>query len=136
MNDRLQSAAPHAFRLGPLEAQVMDVLWDHGSSTVREIINRLSTEFAYTTIATVLTNLDRKNLLDIIRTNRSTRYEPSVSRQQHAASLMEEVLAASKDRAASMLHFVQSMNSSDLDLLRAYLQEHDSPTRPPQGQNP
>src|SRR5699024_2867854 len=41
-------------RLGALEAQVMDVLWDHGTLTVREVIDHLGGAPAYTTIATVL----------------------------------------------------------------------------------
>ncbi|UUZ43527.1 BlaI/MecI/CopY family transcriptional regulator [Janibacter limosus] len=43
-------------RPGALEAQVMDVLWDHGPATVREVIEHLPSDPAYTTIATVLTN--------------------------------------------------------------------------------
>lgn len=63
-------------RLGTLEAQVMDVLWDHGPATVREVIEHLPSDPAYTTIATVLTNLDRKHLVTITRQKRSTRYSP------------------------------------------------------------
>ena len=55
-------SAPPLPRLGALEAQVMDVLWDHGPATVREVIDRLPREPAYTTIATVLANLGRKGL--------------------------------------------------------------------------
>ena len=40
-------------RLGALEAQVMDVLWDHGPATVREVIEHLPSDPAYTTIATL-----------------------------------------------------------------------------------
>lgn len=112
-------------RLGALEAQVMDVLWDHGSSTIREVIEKLPSEPAYTTIATVLTNLDRKRLVTIIRQNHSTRYSARISRHEHAAALMEQVLQASRDRAASILQFVDSMPEQDLDLLRDYLDRRD-----------
>lgn len=103
----------------------MDVLWDHGPVTVRQVIERLPSDPAYTTIATVLTNLDRKNLVTITRQNHSTRYAARVSRQEHAADLMEEVLRASRDRAASILQFVDSMPEDDLDLLRDYLNRRD-----------
>lgn len=108
-------------RLGALESQVMDALWDKGPGTIRDIINRLNTEPAYTTIATVLTNLDRKNLLTITREPRSTHYAARINREEHAAELMEQVLDASHDRAASILHFVESMPDTDVDLLRDYL---------------
>lgn len=112
-------------RLGALEAQVMDVLWDHGPATVREVIEHLPSDPAYTTIATVLTNLDRKRLVTITRQNRSTRYGAKISRHEHAAGLMEQVLEASRDRAASILQFVDSMPENDLDLLRDYLERRD-----------
>lgn len=38
---------------------------------------------------------------------------------------MEHALSASNDRTASILHFVQSMNPDDVDLLRGYLQSQD-----------
>src|SRR5699024_4870623 len=93
-------------RLVALEARVMDVLWDHGPATIRQIITRLSTEPAYTTIATVLANLQRKNLVTITRKGRSAVHAARMSREQHAAELMEHVLDASRDRTASILHFV------------------------------
>src|SRR5699024_9638194 len=96
-------------RLGPLEAQVMEVLWDHGPVTIREVITRLASEPAYTTIATVLTNLDRKHLVMTTRERRSTRYAARVSRSEHTATLMEQVLASSRDRTASILQLVDSM---------------------------
>ncbi|WP_114906918.1 BlaI/MecI/CopY family transcriptional regulator [Ornithinimicrobium murale] len=108
-------------RLGALEAQVMDVLWDHGPVTVRQVINHLSGTPAYTTIATVLGNLDRKHLVSIIRQGRSTSYAARLSRQEHAAQLMSHVLDASRDRTASILHFVDTMAESDLALLRDHL---------------
>ncbi|MFX0540061.1 BlaI/MecI/CopY family transcriptional regulator [Ornithinimicrobium sp. Y1847] len=116
-----QGQAPDLLRLGALEAQVMDVLWDHGPVTIREVIDHLPSDPAYTTIATVLTNLDRKHLVTITRENRSTSYSARMSRHEHAATLMEQVLASSRDRAASILQFVDSMPESDLALLRDYL---------------
>ena len=101
----------------------MDVLWDHGPVTVREIIDQLPSDPAYTTIATVLANLDRKHLVTITRVRRSTRYAARIGRHEHAAELMEQVLASSRDRTASILQFVDSMPESDLALLRDFLAE-------------
>lgn len=108
-------------RLGPLEHRVMEVLWSHDPLTIREVIDALGTDPAYTTIATVLGNLDRKHLVSIIRQGRSTSYAARLSRQEHAAQLMSHVLDASRDRTASILHFVDTMAESDLALLRDHL---------------
>lgn len=118
------------FRLGALESQVMDVLWERGPATVRDVIDGLPTDPAYTTIATVLGNLDRKGLLVITRQDRSTRYAARVSRQEHAAGLIEQVLAGTHDRVSSILQFVDSLPENELDLLRDYLDRRDEAGRP------
>lgn len=112
-------------RLGPLETQVMDVLWDHGPATIRGVIEHLPTDPAYTTIATVLANLQRKDLVTSSKQNHSTRYEARLDREEHVASVMRHTLGTSRDRAASILHFVEGIPDSDLHLLRDYLKQRE-----------
>lgn len=112
-------------RLGPLEAQVMDRLWDGGPATVRNLIDALPGAFAYTTIATVLGNLQRKKLVTTKKAGHSTMYSALVGREEQVAAIMTHALDTSRDRAASILHFVQSMPEGDLALLREYLAAHE-----------
>lgn len=112
-------------RLGALESQVMDLLWDDGPSTIRGLIERLPGEPAYTTIATVLNNLYRKQLVTPRKKGRSTVYGARSTREDHVASLMSDALGSSRDRAASILHFAESIPDTELDLLRDYLQSRD-----------
>ena len=130
MHDDGSGDALAPVRLGALEAQVMDVLWDRGASTIREVINQLETGLAYTTIATVLANLERKTLAQSSRDSRSVRYSAGMTREQYAVVQMEHVLGTSRDRSASILHFVNSMPESDLELLRTYLQHRESTQTP------
>lgn len=108
-------------RLGALEAQVMDVLWTQGPVRIRDVINALPEPLAYTTIATVLSNLQRKCLVEVARDGRSAMYSATSTREQHTASLMTYALRSSPDRRASMLHFVESMDDDDAALLRGFL---------------
>ncbi len=108
-------------RLGALEARVMDILWEKGPGTVREIIDHVDTNPAYTTIATVLGNLDKKGMLTITRSRRSTVYSAGMTRAEYEARQMACVLRQSPDRASSILHFVETMPDSDLEILRGYL---------------
>lgn len=117
-------------RLGTLETQVMDLLWDEGTFTIRELIGRLPGDFAYTTIATVLTNLHRKNLVDSGKRGRSTVYEARCTREEHVASVMNHALGTSRDRAASILNFAERIPDTDLDLLRDYLRRRDEGIAP------
>lgn len=121
-----QSQAPKA--LGPLERQVVEILWDHGPRTVRQVIDRLPTDPAYTTIATVLANLKRKGVVTTVHEGRSAHYVPTVSRADHDAAVMGGVLAASRDRSTTILRFAESMSAGDLAVLRDHLRaQRESP---------
>lgn len=112
-------------RLGPLESQVLDVLWRVGECTIRQIINHLERDLAYTTIATVLGNLERKGLVEPLRgKGKSVSFQAAVGREQHAATVMSHALETGGDREASMRFFVQSMTGEEIELLRGFL---DSP---------
>lgn len=125
MSASVGEGAPQG-RLGALEQQVMDALWDGEATTVRELITRLGGRHAYTTIATVLSNLERKALVRHERHDRTARYVPLQTREMHAAQLMQQALATSHDRMASILHFIDGMDETDAALLRAHLAERDS----------
>lgn len=116
-------------RLGTLETRVMDLLWDQGESTIRGLIDRLPGDFAYTTIATVLSNLHRKELVDPDKRGRSTVYSARGTREEHVASVMDHALGTSRDRAASILNFAERMPESDLDILRHYLRRREEGSR-------
>ena len=117
--DSTEKSSP--IRLGALEQQVMDLLWNEGPLTVRQIIEALGNDPAYTTIATVLTNLERKQLVERERQGRSVLHTPTISREEHAATLMQKALVNGGDRAASILHFVEGIGAEDVELLRSYL---------------
>lgn len=111
-------------RLGPLEQRVMEVLWSRPPTTIRETIEALGTDPAYTTIATVLANLERKGLVLTERVGRTVLFRPAHDREEHTARQLESVLAQSGDRESAILRFVDHMSATDLDLLRAHLAEH------------
>lgn len=49
--------------LGPLEMQVMDVAWSVGRCSVRDVVEKLDSKLAYTTVMTTLDRLFKKGLL-------------------------------------------------------------------------
>jgi len=69
------------FSLGDRELDVMGVLWDEGSGTVSEVRERLADELAYTTVLTILRNLEAKGLLRHEEEGKAHRYFPRVARQ-------------------------------------------------------
>jgi predicted transcriptional regulator len=68
--------------LGSLEFELMEVLWSHGESSVRDVVPRLSRPLAYTTVMTTLDRLFKKGFLDRHKSARAFLYSPSLSRQE------------------------------------------------------
>lgn len=77
------SAAASDALLGERELDVMAVLWDLESGTVTEVRERLHVPLAYTTILTILRNLEAKKFVRHEEEGRAHRYFPRV--QQHTA---------------------------------------------------
>lgn len=119
-------------RLGDLEAAVMARLWAHEEAvSVRQVLDELNQErrLAYTTVMTVLDNLHRKGLVTRKQSGRAYFYVPVRTREQHTADLIADVLEASPDRTAPLLHFVQTLSVDEVGRLRAALDAATRPTR-------
>jgi predicted transcriptional regulator len=84
--------------LGPLEILVMETLWLHGESNVRDVVDRLERPLAYTTVMTTLDRLFKKGLLDRRMAHRAFYYAPRLSRpeweQKRAGDLVAGFLAS------------------------------------------
>lgn len=101
----------------------MELLWRGEEFTVRELIARLPTSPAYTTIATVLSNLKKKELVCARKEGHATRYFACVAREELTVRRIEHALESSGDREAAMLHFVGTLTDTDLELLRRFLEQ-------------
>ena len=80
-------AAPNAdwnqsLALGSLEYELMEILWERGECSVRDVVFKLSRTLAYTTVMTTLDRLFKKGLLDRHKSDRAFVYSPSFSRQE------------------------------------------------------
>lgn len=107
--------------LGPLEAVVMQQLWsDGGTQSVRSVHERIAAdrEIAYTTVMTVMDNLYRKGLLNRERQGRAYLYSTTRSREEYTATLLEDVLAQSGNRSGVLMHFVEQLDSDEIEAVR------------------
>jgi predicted transcriptional regulator len=81
--------------LGKLEQLVMDVLWECGDGTVREVMShRQLHDRAYTTIMTTLSRLHRKGLLMREGEGNAYRYRPRCDRAEHRRRQAHDVMCA------------------------------------------
>lgn len=80
---------PRQLSLGPLETEILEILWQQGSATVKEVHDQILTdpdrELAYTSVTTVLNRLTKKGWLACDKQGRSFTWRPLVSRKQAQA---------------------------------------------------
>ena len=67
--------------LGERELDVMAALWESGSGTVAEVKEMLPVDLAYTTVLTILRNLEAKRFVRREEEGRGHRYFPRVQQQ-------------------------------------------------------
>ena len=70
-----------ATTLGERELDVMTALWASGSGTVAEVRDALGAPLAYTTVLTILRNLEAKGYVRHEEEGRAHRYFPKVRQQ-------------------------------------------------------
>src|SRR4051812_38355864 len=75
--------------LGSRESDVMDVLWRRGPSTVHEVLSDLRAKLAYTTVLTILQNLESKKFVRHHAEGRAHRYEAIVDQTAFRRTAVE-----------------------------------------------
>lgn len=114
------NAAPA--KLGPLEMELMQILWSRGESNVRDVACRLDRSLAYTTVMTTLDRLYKKGFLDRRMPDRAFVYSPRFSREewerQRAESVVAGWLARSRpSRELLFSSFLDAVGEHDARLL-------------------
>jgi BlaI family transcriptional regulator, penicillinase repressor len=105
--------------LGELEAEVMEQLWRHGEANVRSVLEALNATSekarAYTTVMTVMGNLDRKHLLTRRREGKTDVYTPVMSRQEYhdARARAEAGALVGRYGEAALMAFAREMDRLD-----------------------
>lgn len=108
--------------VGGLEEEVMQYLWaTDEAATPAEVHKAVCPELAYTTVMTVLTRLYEKGKLERGHKGRAYSYRPVRTEAEHLAGNMRTSLTDARDRGAVLSSFVETLDGSDLSLLRKLL---------------
>ncbi len=109
------------FRLGPLEARLLEDLWKRGHATVRDLVAGPCQDLAYTTVMTTLDRLFKKHLLSRHAEGRAFRYTPRFTREElHrevAGEAFRQLLDASSSSALPLSYLVEIVTERDAQLL-------------------
>src|SRR5580704_1898352 len=79
--------------LADREAQLMEILWEHGPSTVAEVRERLQDDLAYTTVLTMLRTLEAKDYVRHEEQGRAHVYCAAIQRQAAQRSALKALSA-------------------------------------------
>lgn len=116
---------PQKLSLGPLEREILNLIWDLGSATAKDIHDRIladpDRELAYASVTTVLNRLTNKGWLSCCKDGRAFSWQALVSREEAKAITSYEQLhkflaVSNPDIVAS---FADSLDTASLEQLEA-----------------
>jgi BlaI family transcriptional regulator, penicillinase repressor len=119
--------------LGERELDVMTWLWANGSGTVSEVKEGLGVTLAYTTVLTILRNLESKGFLRREDEGRAHRYFPRVKQQaaQRRAlrRLIDTLFLGSPEALLNHLVDDHDLSADELRRIAARLSDADTDAR-------
>ena len=117
-------------RLTPLELRIMDIFWERGAASVREIQEAFPEDErpAYTTIQTTVYRLETMGALRIVkRISNANIFQAAMSREQAHGRVVEDLIAMLDGGIQpAMAHLVKSgkLTLADIHEVERMLREH------------
>ncbi len=112
------------FKLGNLQLRIMQVLWDHGPTTIADVHEQLGpdSELAYTTIATMLRKMEDRGLVAHDSEGRKFIYRAVVAShdvtRSMANDLVDRLFEGSVAGMVNHLLTTRDVSSAELDELQ------------------
>lgn len=124
----LPEPRPRQLSLGPLETEILEILWRLGSATVKEIHDQIladpNRELAYASVTTVLRRLTQKGWLACDKNDRAFCWRPLVSPEEtkilQAHDRLQRFLAISNPDVVAA--FADALDGASADKLEAIAQ--------------
>jgi predicted transcriptional regulator len=116
--------------LGPLETDIMNIVWQDERSTVKKIHRKLSQsrDIAYTTVMTTMTRLAEKGVLHRHREGLAYVYTAAITEEDFVTMVVQQVLDGLLDDYSEtavdyMVDYLARRNPSELKRLHKALQQ-------------
>jgi BlaI family transcriptional regulator, penicillinase repressor len=115
--------------LADREADLMEVLWDDGPSTVAEVRKRLKVKLAYNTVLSILRTLETKGYVGHEEEGRAHRYVARVARDaaRHSAlrHLSAKLFKGSVELLMTSAVSDKKLSDEEIRRIRALLDKRD-----------
>jgi len=103
--------------LGDLETDIMEIIWQKGELTVRQVYQTLqdTRSIAYTTVMTVMSRLADKSLLVKLKEGNAFLYRATSTREEFTRSTLKKVIneLMADFTAPAISQFLDSMEDAD-----------------------
>lgn len=110
------------------ELEVLQILWDHGPATVRETLDRLPRERAYTSVMSLMNVMFDKGLLTREPEGRAFRYtakhEPGHHERSIVGDMLDRVFSGSATALVSRLLEQAEPTDEELEAIRRTISRH------------
>lgn len=120
--------------LAEREAEVMEVLWERGGATVAEVRERIDDDLAYTTVLTILRNLESKSYVRHDEEGRAHRYSAVVKREaaQRGAvrDLADKLFKGSSALLLTQLVSDDALTAEDIRRIQRLLRQRGKGNKP------
>lgn len=106
---------------GPLEAKIMDILWNHDEMTIKEVQHILEKDKTknFNTVMTVMNRLVEKGILQKRTEGRSSLYKPVQSRDEFLNVQSKEMTTELMDEFGNVVvsHMLDALEDVDDELV-------------------
>ncbi len=131
----LPNYRPKQISLGPLETEILNIIWEFGCATVKDVHDRIladpERELTYSSVTTVLNRLTQKGWLACDKTERIFSWRPLVSRSEaqvlKAYEQLHKFLEVSNPDIVAA--FADSLDHTSLEQLEAIAQRIEAARR-------
>lgn len=121
----LPNYCPKQLSLGPLETEILNIVWELGCVTVKDVHERIladpDRELAYTSVTTVLRRLTQKGWLVCEKQERAFSWQPLISREEaqviKAHDQLNQFLAVGNPDVVAA--FADSLDAASLEKIEA-----------------
>ncbi|MBD1809274.1 BlaI/MecI/CopY family transcriptional regulator [Microcoleus sp. FACHB-SPT15] len=121
----LPNYRPKQLSLGPLETEILNIVWELGCATVKDVHERIladpDRELAYTSVTTVLRRLTQKGWLVCEKQERAFSWQPLISREEaqviKAHDQLNQFLAVGNPDVVAA--FADSLDAASLEKIEA-----------------
>lgn len=124
----LPNYRPKQLSLGPLETEILNIVWELGEATVKDVHDRIladpDRELAYASVTTVLRRLTNKGWLSCDKRGRTFFWQPMLTRSEadviKAHDRLQQFLAVGNPDVVAA--FADSLDSGSIDQLQEIAQ--------------